>query len=308
MIQIQRHMPIGYKMINGKIDIDIERADVIKNIFEDFLKGSSIRKIARELTERKFPNSNNKPSWSHASVGKILENYKYLGDEMYLPIIDKETFNLAQNKRKSRKKELGMSERIINIRKENIFNEKIRCGDCKDFYRQYIAGAGKPEEKIQWKCKNYFYKRKLNCEGLILKEKDIEDIFILGTNKLLSRMWMLNKKIKKEAPKLTLEIRNLEERIKELEEEGDFSSKELAVLIFKRAKAYYNICKIDDYDYKTKKIKKELEYKDSLKEFDKELFLNIVKQIIIYKDGRVQVEYINGIIIEEEYEEIRKDE
>lgn len=307
-LKVQRHMPIGYKMTNGEVAIDVEKAEVIKRIFKDYLKGSSIRKIARELTDIKFPNSNSKPSWSHVSVGNILKNDKYLGDEMYLQIIDKETFNLAQDKRKISKKELGMNERIIKIRKENIFNEKIRCGDCGDFYRQYITGAGKPEEKIEWKCKNYFYKRKINCEGLILNEGHIEEIFICGTNKLLSRMWMLNKKAKKEAPRMTLELRKLEERIKELEDDGDFSSNELANLIFKRASEYYNISKIDDYDYMTKKIKKELEYKDQLKEFDKGLFLNIVKQILSYGDGRVEVEYVNGIIIEVEYEEMRKDE
>ena len=107
---------------------------------------------------------------------------------------------------------------------------------------------------------------------------------------------------------MTMEIRNLEERIKELEDEKQFSSKELAELIFKRAKAYYKISKIDDYDYTTKKIKEELLDKQPLTEFNEELFINIVEEIIIYKDGKIQVEYINGIMMEEDYGEIRKDE
>ena len=40
-------------------------------------------------------------------------------------------------------------------------------------------------------------------------------------------MWLLDEEKKKEAPKITMEIRNIEERIKELEEEEQFSSFQL---------------------------------------------------------------------------------
>ena len=119
---------------------------------------------------------------------------------------------------------------------------------------------------------------------------------------------MLDKDRKKEPPRITLEIRRLEERIKELEYEEHFSSKELSELIFKRAKAYYSITKIDDYDYNTEKIKQSLAEKEQLTEFDEDIFIAIIKQIVIYKNGRILVEFINGITMEEEYEKIREDE
>ena len=37
-------------------------------------------------------------------------------------------------------------------------------------------------------------------------------------------------------------------------------------------------------------------------------FIRIIKEILIYRDGRIIVEFINGITIEEDYENIRKDE
>ena len=102
---------------------------------------------------------------------------------------------------------------------------------------------------------------------------------------------------------MTIEIRKIEEQIKELEEEEQFSSKELSELIFKRATAYYNNSKIDDYDYNTKKMKEELAGEEPLIEFNEDLFIKTIKQITIFKDGRIVVEYINGITMEEKYEE-----
>ena len=302
---MQRHMPIGYKIVDGKIVLNVEKVEVIQKIFKDYLNGVSMITIAKELTATGFLNANNKPNWNHGSVGRILENSKYLGDSMYPQIIDEVTFELVQQQRKAKNKKLGRTPQINTRKNQSVFTSKLKCGECGNIYRKYIEHAGRPSEKSNWKCKRYIYQNRVHCRNLFLTGKDIENIFISATNKILSRMWILDKEKKKEQPKINMEIRKLEERIKELEDEKQFSSKELAELIFKRAKAYYSISKIDDYDYKTKKMKEELLDKEPLTEFNEELFLNIVKEITIYKDGKVQVKYINGIIVEEDYE-IRK--
>lgn len=308
MVDVQRHMPIGYSLIDGKIVIDFEKAEVVQKIFSEYLNGASLIAIAKKLTAAGLLNGNNKPNWNHGSVGRILENTKYLGDSMYPQIIDKVTFELVQQQRKSKNKKLGRTSQI-NIRKnQSIFTSKLKCGECGENYGKYTHHAGRPSEKSSWRCKRYIYQNRVHCRNLFLTGKEIENIFISATNKILSRMWILDKEKKKEPPKMTIEIRKLEERIKELEDEKQFSSKELAELVFKRAKAYYNISTIDDYDYKTKKMKEELLDKEILTEFNEELFINIIKEIIIYKNGKIQVEYINGIMMEEDYGGIGKDE
>ena len=305
---MQRHMPIGYSLIDGKIVIDFEKAEVVQKIFSEYLNGASLIAIAKKLTAAGLLNGNNKPNWNHGSVGRILDNTKYLGDSMYPQIIDKVTFELVQQQRKAKNKKLGRTSQI-NIRKnQSIFTSKLKCGECGENYGKYTHHAGRPSEKSSWRCKRYIYQNRVHCRNLFLTGKEIENIFISATNKILSRMWILDKEKKKEPPKMTIEIRKLEERIKELEDEKQFSSKELAELVFKRAKAYYNISTIDDYDYKTKKMKEELLDKEILTEFNEELFINIIKEIIIYKNGKIQVEYINGIMMEEDYGGIGKDE
>ena len=55
----------------------------------------------------------------HGSVGRMLQNKKYLGDDYYPAIIDKETFDKAEEIRMSRAKALG---RVWELEgKEDLF-------------------------------------------------------------------------------------------------------------------------------------------------------------------------------------------
>ena len=107
---------------------------------------------------------------------------------------------------------------------------------------------------------------------------------------------------------MSFELRQTESRIKELEKEEEYSSPELAVLIFKRAELMYNCLKVDDYKNNTEKIKKALQDKQIITEFDEELFETIIKHITVYQDAKVEVEFINEIIIKMDLEYKRKDE
>ena len=299
---MQKHISIGYKLTDGKIVLDKEKAEVVKRIFEEYLKGLSTHKIAQGLTAEGFLNANNNPSWNHGSVGRILENNKYLGDVIHPQIIDEKTFELVQKRRKSVATKLGRNPQLNSIKNKRIFSSKLKCGECGEIYLEYIENVGKASEIRSWKCKRHIYRNKVCCRNLFLTSEEIENIFISAKNKILSRMWMLDKEKKKEPIKITMEIRNIEERIKELEDEEQFSSKELSELIFKRAKAYYSISKIDDYAYNTEKMRQALVEKEQLMEFDEDLFSTIAKQIIINKNGRIIVEFINGITMEVDYE------
>lgn len=296
---MQRHMPIGYKLVDGKIELNAEKVAIVQKIFKDYLNGASLHGIAKELIATGFLNANNKPNWNHGSVGKILENIKYLGDAMYPQIIEKDIFELVQERRKSVNKKLGRIQEPSSIKNQSLFSQKLKCGECGESYRKYMEHVGKSSEKSIWKCKNYIYKNKVHCRNLFLTQEDIEGVFISATNQILSKMWMLDKKQKIEAPRMTQEIRTIEEQIKDLEDSQQFSSEELSELIFKRARAYYNNSRIDDFDYNTKKMKERLIGKDILIEFNEDLFINIIKQITILKNGKEKVEYINGIMIED---------
>lgn len=304
---IQRHMPMGYKMVNGNIEIQKEQAKTVKKIFRDYIKGKSMTAIAKELTVMEVTITNQKPNWNHGSVGKILQNVKYQGDTLYPKLIEKDIFTKAQQLRASKEAELGRTQQVYTMRNQTVFSGKIWCGECGETYRKYIEHAGKPSEKIKWKCKNYIMQNRVCCENHFYTENKIKDIFISATNELIKKKWLLDKIPKKQPPKMSLELRQTENRIKELEQEEQYSSLELAELIFKRAELYYIGSKIDDHKSKTEKIKEALSDINALTEFDEEIFEGIIKQMTIYKENKNEVEFINGIVIEIPIETQRKD-
>ena len=55
---MQTHMPIGYKMVDGKIQIDKEKSKTVKKIYSEYLKGKSLLAIAKALSEKEVPNAN----------------------------------------------------------------------------------------------------------------------------------------------------------------------------------------------------------------------------------------------------------
>ncbi|HHV13040.1 MAG TPA: recombinase [Clostridiales bacterium] len=298
---MQRHMPIGYKLADGKIYLDEPKAAVVKKIFADYLSGTSTSALAKQLTEMGFSNANSKASWNHGSIGKILENVKYLGDEFYPQMINTELFEQVQKRRKERCDQLGRSIQPNSANRQYPFTGKLLCGECGEVYRKYIEHCGKVSEKSFWKCKKYIYKNRVCCRCGFLTDEQIEKAFIETVNRILARIQILDRKPKKEPIPNNPEFNRLDQRIKELEAEGRYSSNELPALIFKRAQAFYKTAKIDDAEYNTEKMKQAFSDRQLLTKFDEKLFLTVIKQITVYADHRLVFEFINGLTIEAGY-------
>ena len=70
----------GYKVIDGKLEVVPDEAEIVKEIFRAYLyDGKGSNAIAHELSERGIPTLKNKV-WSPQHVLKILKNEKYVGD------------------------------------------------------------------------------------------------------------------------------------------------------------------------------------------------------------------------------------
>lgn len=91
------HTPYGYRIVDGKAVIDEEEAGNVQAIFAEYLNGTALMVAAAKVDLKMY----------HGSVGRILRNRHYLGDDFYPGIIDQETFDAVQEKRMERAKGLG---------------------------------------------------------------------------------------------------------------------------------------------------------------------------------------------------------
>ena len=85
----------GYKVIDGKLEIEQENAETVKDIFSEFLKGVSLNQISIKY------------SFSVNGIKKILKNFTYIGkikfnsqiiQGSHQVIISPEIFNNVQRK------------------------------------------------------------------------------------------------------------------------------------------------------------------------------------------------------------------
>ena len=104
------HTPYGYSIENGMVVIDENQAKQVRGLFEGYISGLALTVAAEKAGLKLF----------HGSAGRMLRNRKYLGDGYYPAIIDRVTFQNAEDERLKRAKALGR----LYERKEPIKEEK----------------------------------------------------------------------------------------------------------------------------------------------------------------------------------------
>jgi hypothetical protein len=91
------HTPYGYRIENGRAEIDETQAEQVRKLFDAYLSGMALIPAAKsaglELT--------------HSSVKHILLNRRYLGDEFYPQIISEEVFKKIPEELEKRAGRLG---------------------------------------------------------------------------------------------------------------------------------------------------------------------------------------------------------
>ena len=292
---MQRHMPLGYQIVDGKADIVPEAAQIVKAIFHAYLGGTSTCQIAKDLTAQSVLNASRNPSWNHGSVGKILENSKYIGDEFYPSLIDSETFKRVQTRRHERIKSLGRAAQLNSFQNQTLFSGKIYCGICGRQYLKYVEHCNQPGENVKWKCKQYIKSNRVYCRNAFLTDNHIENAFVDIINRVIEAPALLEQRHPLKPSLLCQASEKLTGQIQEVLETGRYTASEIRRMVFERASTVYKAAVIDDIDYQTEKLKAAIWEREMQTDFDETLFLQTVRRIVFNPDGRLQFELLNGL-------------
>jgi hypothetical protein len=96
------YVPYGYTITDGVVTVDEKAAGQVEEFFEKYISGLSLTVAGEQAGIEK----------THSVMGRILKNVLYLGNDVYPAIIDKETFDKAEEVRNKRAKDLG---RIVEL-------------------------------------------------------------------------------------------------------------------------------------------------------------------------------------------------
>lgn len=75
--------PYGYIKENGKLIIDEEQAQVVRNIFNWYINGAGLEAITDRLNELNIKSSMKAVKWKAYIVRYILKNERYIGDAVF---------------------------------------------------------------------------------------------------------------------------------------------------------------------------------------------------------------------------------
>lgn len=243
---------LGYrKGKDGKPEIIPEEAKVVKQIFEAYLSGKSLRNIKDMLEAEGIPTKTGLTVWPKNSIKIILQNEKYTGDALLqktytvdpiskrqkknqgeLPlymvkschpaIISHETFKLAQEEL-ARRTEAKRPQRLPAPSPQKIvYSSKYAlsgimvCGACNSLYRRCTwKRNGKPH--IVWRCQKRLKNGPKACPNSpTIEESDLHHALITVINAMLFKKEFLLKPFE-EADFLT-RCQNLAEQQKEIDD------------------------------------------------------------------------------------------
>lgn len=300
----QRHMPLGYKMRDGVIQVDEDQAELVRKAFEAYASGTSMLQIAKMFTERGVPNANGKASWSHSSIGKILSNQKYRGDEFYPAIIIEDLFDKTQKYRETQCQQLNKNRNYFAnaLSSKYPFSGKLICGECGELLKRYTE-HNSTNKKANWKCKNYIVNNRVSCRSGVIDDKQLQRTVIDTINKIILNPDLLKLKQKpiKQELSQNYKYNQMSRQISEGLDEPEIDIKNVRRLIFEKAAFLYQNVAVNDYEYQTSKVRKALEGKSILTEFHEDIFNETIKSITVYADGKLKVEFLNGVQVNAEY-------
>lgn len=162
-----RYLPYGYTMRGGRIEVDQTEASIIREIFETYVNGLSLKEIADSLTARQIPYTEKTAVWDKARIARIIDNAKYTGDGEYDPIIAEQTYEYAVASKNARQR----GDRRIDGQAVSFLRTRVRCEACgSPMVRGYRAKAVIPES---WKCQNPLCGRRVRISDRQMVEKTL---------------------------------------------------------------------------------------------------------------------------------------
>jgi len=188
-------MAFGYTRENGKIEINVDQAIFVYQMFYRYLSGKNTTEIAEWLNSQKeaYPALANRV-WTYKAVARILKNEKYIGDSLWqksyrtdtLPrreltnrgereqyyaenthpaIIEKWAYQKVQQLLKER------ATQFIKQGVESPFQSKVVCGNCGGYLRRKTVNG-----RHYRSCREH-EANKSRCSITQIAEAQIEEAF-----------------------------------------------------------------------------------------------------------------------------------
>ena len=279
-----RNIPFGYTMQKGEIIAEPTESQVVKNIFKLYLDGKSMSEIARQMSISQVSYNGITFDWNKNMVKRILENEKYLGKDGYPVLIDNETFNHANARKKSKATSVNeISEELQIIRSLTYCKE---CG-------HRLSRIGGNTQTDKWDCRNSECSR-FNYR---LTDNMIKDILLHILNAVIANPDLLDTDSEISGYTPSIKVKCQQNELNRLMDNPQIDSEKVKTEILRLAELKYDCCTYNDSPQKTEYLKELISGREQLKIIDYDLLKSSVSRILIGHFYTIEIEFINGVII-----------
>ena len=264
----------GYQVKNGKTVIHNEESEVVKKVFSLYVEGKTLNSIASMLTDENVAYFQDEVKWNKNTINRMIENEKYMGNEVYPMIISPSLFNQAKTvkERKSCKQETHTPE-------VELFREITVCGKCGSRYKRVNTWG----TREKWMCSK-------GCKcSIYIDDAILEDAVTGNLSMVVKNPDLLNVTADSQYMP-TIDVTKEENELIRLFEQPKLNFSVVAKCILQGAKVRFDCCDYDNGEL-TEELKDEITLVNKI---DYRVMKEYIKQIIIQPDGRIITVFINN--------------
>lgn len=264
----------GYQVKNGKTVIHNEESEVVKKVFSLYVEGKTLNSIASMLTDENVAYFQDEVKWNKNTINRMIENEKYMGNEVYPKIISPSLFNQAKTvkEKKSCKQETHTPE-------VELFREITVCDKCGSRFKRVNTWG----TREKWMCSK-------GCKCSIYIDDVILENAVTGNLNMVIRNPDLLNVVADSQYMPTIDVTKEENELIRLLEQPKLNFSAVAKCILQGAKVRFDCCDYDNGEL-TEELKDEISVVDKI---DYKIMKEYIKQVIIQPDGRITTVFINN--------------
>ena len=264
----------GYQVENGKTVIHNEESEVVKRVFSLYVEGETLNSIATMLTEENVAYFQDEVKWNKNTIKRMIENEKYMGNEVYPMIISTSLFNQAKTVKESKS-----CKQETHTPEVELFREIAVCGKCGSRFKRVNTWG----TREKWMCSK-------GCKCSIYIDDSILEYVVTGNLSMVIRNLDLLNIVADSQYMPTIDVTKEENELIRLLEQPKLKFSAVAKCILQGAKVRFDCCKFDNGEL-TEELKDEI---SSIDKIDYRIMKEYIKQIIIQPDGRIITVFINN--------------
>ena len=191
----------GYELVDGNLILKSDEAEIVRQIFDWYLNGYGLAAIAKMLNDLKIEKFGRPCHWTANTIGVMLRNEKYIGDQLFQKKYTTDTLPFRQIVNKGERDQYYYSQRheaivsrkdfdkvqkilaehkksFKDVRQNRIFAKKIHCRECGSTFK-----FKRSNNKNYWVCRLHDTEPD-RCSNKQILEMNFMSAFIRLCNKL----------------------------------------------------------------------------------------------------------------------------